>query len=244
MLLNILKRIATKNLQYNSEHEIKKSPTPLNMHQGSVVTLPAIDLAMAVMDGSRIKTPDDNLIVKMVGKYHLWDYDVYHCYVDDNGSFIRITTKANNMEPIEAQYFIVDGVIEPKTIEDWELWLGSWQKDSDGEFVRDSKGIAIKKDWGLIGFPQFQVNGDNPIVYDRQWLQSTDPVEAVKFTEVISTSDGDKTSIKHEAMEYARTMLNSKEYLLVSVVEDNDTASVTVFIGVELDHKLIKVLVS
>lgn len=247
-LLNILKTVMKNNIGRDQTKPLAKTLTPLGMHQGSVVTLPELDLALAEVDGSICELPKGTMVVSAIGKYSLFDMDIYHCYFGYQGVFLRLVTKPNSMDVEEATYFHLRSEIQPATIEDWEFWLGSWQKDENGEFIRDSNGIAIKKDDGLIGFPQFQVDTDPPLIYDRDWKPSDVSIDPIKVTESVLDVTGQTHYIKREVMEYSRKLStdeNSRsERLLASVVKDDNSAAICIFIGVQLDHAAIKVLVS
>jgi hypothetical protein len=247
-LLNIFKTVMKNNVNRDQAKPIIKTLTPLGLHQGSVVTLPEVDLALAEADGSICPPPKGTMVVSAVGKYSLFNMDVYHCYFGYQGTYVQLVTKPGSQTVEQARYWNLRSEIQPTSQEDWEFWLGSWQKDEHGEFVRDSHGIAIKKEDGLIGFPQFQVDTNPPIIYDREWNPGTASVNPIKITEKVLDVTGQEHYIKHEAMEYSRKLsadADSKvESLLASVVEDDSGASINVFIGIPLDHTAIKVLVS
>ena len=79
-------------------------------------------------------------------------------------------------------------------------------------------------------------------------MSGSTAIDPVKYTEVLLDASGQKHYIKHEAMEYSRKLsadADSKvESLLASVVEDNGSASINIWIGIPLDHTAIKVLAS
>jgi len=249
-LVNIFKTVMKNNLNRNREKPVANTstPTPLGAHQGSVVTLPDLDFALAQAYGSICLTPKNTMVVSAVGKYTLWNMDVYHCYFGYKGVFLQLVTKTGSMNVEQARFFNLRSEIQPTTAEEWEFWLGSWMKDEQGEFIRDDKGIAIKKEDGLIGFPQFQIDNVPPIVYDREWVQGPTSTDPIKITERVIDVAGHIHYIKYEAMEYSRKLSTTDpikvESLLVSVVEDDTSTSVNIFIGVPVDHTAIKILVS
>lgn len=240
--LNILKTVMKHNINRDQGTPLQSTPTPLGAHQGSVVTLPDIDFVLALANGSICGQPKGTMVVTAVGKYTLFDMDVYHCYFGYEGAFLQLVTKIGNMSVEQARYFHLRSEIQPSTAEEWEFWLGGWQRDSTGEFIRDAHGIAIKKESGLIGYAQFQVDTTPPIIFDREWFRGCGDVEPVKFIETIVYATGITNYIKYEAMEYSRILSTKVESLLACVVEDNNSASVNIFIGIPLDHTAIKVL--
>ena len=247
-IFNIFKTIMKNNINRDQAKPIAKTSTPLGTHQGSVVTLPELDFVLAEANGSICESPKSTMVVSAVGKYTLFNMDIYHCYFGYQGVFLRLITKSKSMVVEEATYFHLRSEFHPTTTEEWEFWLGSWQKDEDGKFIRDDNGHAVKKEDGLIGFPQFQVDTTPPIVYNRDWEPGESNVDPVKITETVLDVTGHTHYIKREAMEYTRKLSSDEnsrsEHLLASVVKDDNGASVCIFIGVPLDHSAIKVLVS
>lgn len=247
-LLNILKTVMKNNINRDQALPIVKTPTPLGAYQGSVITLPEIDFALAEVDGGICESPAGTMVVTAVGKYQLFNMDVYHCYFGYKGQFLRLITDHNTMNVKEATYFHLRSEITPTTVEDWAFWLGSWQKDENGEFIRDNNGHALKKEDGLIGYPQFQVDTNPPIIYNRDWNPSPTSIDPIKITETVVDVTGLTHYIKREAMEYVRNLStdeNSRtERLLAGVIKDDISAAICIFIGVPLDYTAIKVLVS
>jgi hypothetical protein len=243
-LLSIMTAIAHKRIQNatNPTSSPIKTQTPLNMHQGSVVNLPDVDIALAQVDGSVIKAPTGTQIVTAVGAYTLFGMNVYNSYLNDGASFIQTVTKNNVLQ--EARLFCSYAEIVPQTVEEWEFWLGSYEKDDAGQFVRDGNGIALRKEVGLIGWNQFQVDGPPPIVYNKTW--NTPPNEStVSYYETITDSTGSTTVVYHEAMEYYRLLTDNSdaivESLLVGMCSQNQEASINVFIGIPLDIQTLSV---
>lgn len=246
-LLSIMGHIARKRSEpVGNAAVIDRSRVPLGMHQGSLVDLPDVDIALAQADGSIIRPPVGQQIVTAVGTYRKWNLEIFNCYLGDGLSYIQLITKDGKIT--EARLWCSRDEILPQTSEDWEFWLGSWQKDSNGDFLRDKLGNAIRREWGLIGWPQFQVDGPPAIMYNRAWSPGADGVAPVAYTETILDSKGHMTLVEHEAMEYARRLTDAAdavtESLLATMVQDPEGASVNVFIGIPLDHQNLKVLQS
>ena len=243
-LLSIMTTIAHKHLgNTNTIPEVVRTPTPLGMHQGSVVEMPDIDISLAQADGSIVNAPIGSQIVTAVGKYRLFNLDIYHAYLGDGNSYIQIVTK-NNV-PQEARLFSSHAEVLPQSVEDWEFWLGSYEKDANGNFVRDAYGTAIRKESGLIGWAQFQIDGPPQIVYNKTW--TTKPNEdTIEYNETITDSLGSVTIAKHEACEYFRRLTTASdsviESLVATMVNQNNEASVNIFVGIPLDLQNLKVL--
>lgn len=244
-LLAIMTTIANKHLGNKTvQQEMVRTPTPLGMHQGSAVEMPDIDIALAQGDGSIIKAPVGTHIVTAVGKYRLFNLDIYHAYLNDGNSYIQIVTK-NNV-PQEARLFTSHAEILPQSVEDWEFWLGSYQKTPNGEFVRDASGNSLRKEFGLIGWAQFQIDGPPTVLYNRTWNASSEGIDPIEYTETITDSHGNVTTAKHEACEYFRHLTSAKdsviEYLMATMVNQNNEASVNIFVGIPLDLQNLKIL--
>lgn len=247
-LIKILKNIVQKKTtNEQSTTKIIKTPTPLNMHQGSIVTLSDVDIALAQADGSIIKTkPNPTYVVNAVGTYSLWGLSFYNCYLDEDNNYIRIAVDRSG-KIVDASYWMLHTELYPQSVEEWEFWLGSWQKDINGKFVRDiATGKTLRKDWGLIGWNQFQIDGPPQIVYNRHWSQGPEGVDPVLYTECIIDNTGQKTLVNYEGMEYFRRLTSAAdsvtEYLFATMVEDG--SSINVLIGIQLDHQSLKVLAS
>lgn len=246
-LLKILNHMARKKVeQERYPTEVTKTKTPLGLHQGSLVDLPDIDIALAQADGSIIHPPKGQQIVTSVGTYRVWNLEVFNCYLSDGRSYVQLVTKSGKLT--EARLWCSRDEILPQTTSDWEFWLGSWQKDDRGEFIRDANGNALRRDWGLIGWHQFQVDGPPAIVYNRAWSPGAEGVSPVAYTETMLDSQGHATVVNHEAMEYSRRLTSAvdavTESLLVTMVQDPEGASVNVFIGIPLYHQNLTVLQS
>lgn len=247
-LISILGHMVQKRTEAPAAPVIRTN-TPLGLHQGSTVDLPDVDIALAQVDGSIIAVPSGTQVVISVGTYRKWGLTVHNCYLGNGTSYIQLVTDANQ-RIVECRLWSSHNQTEilPQSVEDWEFWLGSYQRDQSGEFVRDGQGRALRREYGLIGWPQFQVDGPPAIVYNRAWSPGADGVDPVDYTETIVDVQGRSITVKHEAMEYARRLTDAAdavtESLLATMVQDQDGAAVNIFIGIPLDHQNLKILQS
>ena len=184
---------------------------PFNLCQGSLVELPQLEIALAQAEGSLIKAPESNDKIIAVGSYRLLNHEVFHSYLSDGKSFLR-TIKGTD----EVYLFTPQDEIFPANSEDWDFWL------NDKE--------------GLIGWSQFQVDNNTPIVYNREW----DKVNFVEDMRTLTNQQG----IIHEGCEYARILSSgTQESLLVYTSQGSGyETSVNIFIGIPLPSKDVKVL--
>lgn len=247
-LISIFKTFIKNTLNREKPSQVVKTTTPMGLHQGSVVTFPELDFVLAEAEGGICTAPTGTMVIDAVGKYRLFDMNVYHCYFGNRETFLRLVTNPGSMTVEQATYFSRRSEIYPTTSEEWEIWLGSWQKDENGKVIRDDNGNPLKNEDGLIGFPRFQIDTDPPVIYDREWNSGDTSIDPVIIKESVLDSTGRQHYISYEAMEYSRKLSNDEnsrsESLLASVVTDDNGAAICVFIGVPLDHSAIKVLVS
>jgi len=215
------------------------------LHQGSIFELPEIDLALAQTDGSIIKLPKSNQIVAAVGKYTLFGMNVFNCYFGDGKTYVQLITK-NGVDVLDARLWCSNSEILPQSTEEWEFWLGSYKKDENGNLERDESGKGIKAESGLIGWHQFQVDGPPSIIYNRLWSPGPEGIDPIDYTETITDRSGTTSIVRHEGMEYYRNLTNAKdslsEFLLATVTQGDEGASVNVFIGIPLDRQNMKIL--
>jgi hypothetical protein len=238
-LFTLIKDVAAKKydkLTASPEYKPERTPVPMGLHQGTMVELPELDLALAQADGSIMPSIDLTQQITAVGRQAVFGLNVYHAYLSDGSSFLRIIAKNNDVR--EIQLFTMRDEIIPAAKEDWEFWLGRWGKDSDGN--------GYMEEYGLIGWPQFQVDGPPQIVYNRAWTPSEAGIEPAQYSETIVAMDGTVNRVKHEACEYVRVIGTgtnpTNELLLVSLAQCGDDASVDIFIGIPLNIKDMKIL--
>jgi hypothetical protein len=207
---------------------IDRNDHPLDLHPGSLVTIPDIDLTLAQADGSLVPNVEITQTVTAVSKFKIFDLDVYHSYLSDEKSFIR--TVADGLHIKEVTFFVQHDEVLPQTQDDWNFWLGTYNANGPVE-------------GGLIGWPQFQIDKPTPTVYDRSWKLGDSAIKPVEFFETIVDTADKNTYIKNQAMEYNRKLSeDTYEYLLVTLAQCGNEASVDIYVGVPLNAANIKVL--
>ncbi len=214
---------------------------PLNLHQGSAIQLPELDLALAQADGSLLPNVTASQTIMAVGKMNIFGLDVYNSYLTDGTSFLQTVADGNNVKDVSL--FTNKDEIIPSTKEDWEFWLGRYEATPD--FYRNRNRPAKLAEAGLIGWQQFQIDGTPPIVYNRIWAPSEIGIEPVAYTETIYGIDGSTIVVNHEGMEYSRQLgdqNSTTEYLLVSSANTENIAGVNIYIGIMLNINDLKVL--
>lgn len=238
-LFTLIKNVAAKRLDKamaNQEHRPERTPVPMGMHQGSVVQVPELDLALAQADGSILPRVLGDQRIVSVGTQTIFGQQVYNCYLADGTSFLRVV--ANRNEAREIYLYVARDEILPQTSQDWEFWLGRWGKDEQGR--------ARLEEAGLVGWPQFQIDGPPQIVYNRAWNPGDAGILPVAYTETIVDLDGTMHKVKHEAMEYVRTVGGgdnpTRESLLVSLASCGNDASVDIFVGIPLTIRDLRIL--
>ena len=249
-LLSILGAVMRKRIAGDTSPAVVHTPTPMSLYQGSVVTLPTVDLALAQVDGSLLTPPVGDQIVTAVGWYTLFDHLIYHVYLGDGTSYLQLVMNGTGQpgdRVAQVRLWTSRAEVLPQTTADWEFWLGSYVKDADGALVRDAWGKTTLQESGLIGWPQFQI--DNPqTIYDRAWQSGPEGIAPVAYTETIQSADSLVSQIRHESCEYFRNLGDPSqptvESLLASLNQTNGAASVNIWIGIELDASAIRVLAS
>jgi hypothetical protein len=238
-LFTLIKNVAAAKydrLTASPEYKPERTPVPLKLHQGTMVELPELDLALAQADGSILPNVALKQQITAVGRQAIFGLNVYHAYLSDGISFLRIVAKGDDVR--EIHLFTARDEIIPGSKEDWEFWLGRWGKDDEGN--------GRMEEYGLIGWPQFQVDGPPQIVYNRAWTPSDAGIEPVAYLETIVAMDGTNSWVKHEACEYVRVIGTgtnpTNESLLVSLAQCGNDASVDIFVGIPLNIKDMKIL--
>jgi hypothetical protein len=222
----------------------KPTPAPYGLYQGSVVTLPSIELSMARSDGAVMKPiAQKEQAVTAVGKLEIWGKKVTRSWLADGLSFIQMVEDPANPE------------ISTETIlfTSHDEILGRYKRDDAGEYVRDAKGLGIIEEYGLIGWPKFDVN-DPPAEFIRDWYpvspgQAEFGVEPVEFSETLTLSDGSQSTIGYQAMSYFRLIGSepqTREILLANdteITQGSDTIeTINLFCGIAIDGAALKVL--
>jgi hypothetical protein len=247
-LLSIIATISAKQLGIQDralapeERPSVQSPTPLNMYQGSAVVLPQVDIALAQVDGSFVKPLTCTQIVTAQGKYEFLNHVIYNAYLAHGKAYVQLVCDTGD-KLLEARLFTHYAEVVPTTVEEWEFWLGACVRDHQGHVVLDSLSKPVVKDHGLIGWPQFSIDGPPATVYDRAWPTGPQGVPPVKFTETITGPDGTVTLVQHQAMEYFRKIGDGTvtESLLATACQAPDDASVNIWVAIKLDINNIKV---
>lgn len=247
-LLALLKTVAHNNFSASANTPKQFHTTvPLGLTQGSIVSLPDLDLVLAQANGSIVPDVPSTQTVKAVGITVLFGLTIYNCYLSDGKTFIQLITDKNQPSKVTStRLFVSRDEILPQSIEDWEFWLDKYSKDLEGNFVRDSNGIAIVEEAGLIGFPEFQIDGTPPIIFAKSW--STGTKSRVTHTENIIDCNGITVVVKHESAEYFRALedgsTNEHLFVTVSEVKNASDSSVNIFVGIDIDAAKLKIITS
>jgi hypothetical protein len=101
---------------------------------------------------------------------------------------------------------------------------------------------------GMIGCPIMQgknedVDADgNTYQYSRTWVASNQRIDPVVTTELMIDVNGETTFFKHTMMHYSRPLNNDDiEYLLVSCVETDGLAYVSMWLGLDIVRTEMKI---
>ena len=137
-------------------------------------------------------------------------------YVAGGRSFLQIHEDAQGRLD-ECRYFSRLDEIIPADEGEWAFWLDSAE--------------------GMIGWPEFQTKDGK--TYQRLWEPGQGRVAPREIEETLETVAGPRRS-RQQAMLYARATgvaapAPQAEYLLVAATEQDDSASVTLHLGIDLD---------
>ena len=211
-----------------------RTPTPMQLSQGSAVTISLTPLILAEAAGALFKSDlPTNQRSAAVGQLSLMGFTFYRVYLTEgDGGFIHFATKGDEIieTRLYRRYPDVNGedVIpsvnrnseapadQPDSA--WEFWLA----DADG----------------YIGWPVMQSRiEDGSIPYNRSWGgASASRLAPYQVVESVVSEAGLTTTLRHRMMHYSRSLTDEKqaEHLLVSAVEGDNVASVVFWLGLDL----------
>jgi hypothetical protein len=236
----LFREIAKKNLTWGSSTVEKPRidrDLPLGLRIGSLVSIMSVDAILAG-DQLKIKMPTQDLMVVAYGKFDVNPFKGHRFYLSaDSGELFTLQVVTNTKGEIDdcKLFSLHDEIIT----NDWDFWLNE----------RD----------GYIGYSVFQLKPeDGGVTYFRAWDNELEQVvieqneegnitriPPVELTETIYGDPfaGEVRKVKLTSMLYGRDVTDSvQEYMMVSVAEDKDGASIQIIIGLPLEPTSIKVL--
>jgi hypothetical protein len=137
-------------------------------------------------------------------------------YVAGGRSFLQIHLDGRG-ELDECRYFSLLDEVTPGDEAEWAFWLDAAE--------------------GMIGWPEFQAKDGK--TYQRLWVEGQDRVAPREIDETLEMAAGISRS-RQQAMLYARATgaaapAPQTEYLLLAAAEQDNSASVTIHVGIDLD---------
>jgi hypothetical protein len=90
---------------------------------------------------------------------------------------------------------------------------------------------------GFIGMPIMPSrDSDGSIPYQRTWEGGNQRVDPYQLTETVRARSGQITTVQHRLMHYGRALTDPTlaEYLMVSATEDEESAGVNLWLGIDL----------
>jgi hypothetical protein len=238
-LLNIFKKVVSKSVDGDTTTpEIRKTHVPLGLHQGSIVTLPEVELALASANGSIINAPEGNSIISSVREYTLFNCKIFECGFKDSLDFIQIIENGGNT--VETTYWQVYDEVHPTSTEDWGIWLGT--RDTTSQWGATNEQRVT----GLIGSQQFQIDGPPPILYHRLWKSVIDHDILADRWDVAWDNGINRGYYSCEGMEYFRILDDgsSNEKLRLVVISGGfEVARVQICVGIIIPPESIGVIV-
>ena len=237
----LFREIARKKLSWGNSTADKPRidrNLPMDLRIGSTIRITSL-AAIVHGDQPKIKMPTGDLMVMSYGVFNTDPFVGHRFYlVSDNGELFTLQVVTNKKGGVEdcKLYALHDEI----ATNDWAFWLDE----------RD----------GYIGLSAFQLKPeDGGIWYFRAWEDAgaqitlgmdgdteITHIPPVEFTEKVYCDPyGNETRrIKHTAMLYGRDVVvdEVQEYMMASVAEDEDGASVQIIIGLPVEASDIKVL--
>lgn len=186
-------------------------PTPFVLAAGATkVASPATD------------TDSRRLTATAIGTLTGQGAQLLRLYLSDERSVFQIHLDASGT-PDECRFFSTIDVITPADQAEWGVWLD----------MRE----------GMIGWPQFQTKDGK--LYDRVWAPGGDRVTPMMMTEAIETADQPPRQFRRQSMLYAAATgaaapAPHTEYILVSAVEDGQSAWVEIAAGIDVNPGMLE----
>ena len=166
-----------------------------------------------------------------VGQMTLFGYEVVRSYCADGKSFVQ--SVVNPQDPhasLETRFYTLQQEAHPANAEEWDFLLS----DEDG----------------YVGYPFFDL-GDyeaGGTRYPRLWSPGEGRIAPVIAEEVITAADGSTQILRHRLMLHGRRLGDGAdasapaEYLIADIIESEDGASFSVFLGLDVDGSALTVL--
>lgn len=154
--------------------------------------------------------------LEAVGEAVSGDLTWHRGYLADRRSFLQIHLDAAGRLD-ECRYFSLLDELTPGDVSEWGFWLDERE--------------------GMIGWPRFETKDGKS--YTRLWVDGERRVPPRDIAETLETASGVERR-RQQAMLYSRDTgaaapAPTTEYLLVAAVEHEDTAAVTLHVGIDLD---------
>jgi hypothetical protein len=212
-----------KLAQHNAPPKVH-TLTPENLSQEAMVEISPVSQILASSAGSLVPEIAGKNIISAVGLLSVVGTGVYRSYLSNGeGAFIQTVSQGPSLVSIETKLFTPYAEIFPTSSRDpndalsWNFWLAATD--------------------GYIGAPIMQgKNEDGAHQYMRLFSPAdNNRIEPIVVTETIIDADGVTQVLQHRFMEYSR-MLNEtvKEYLFVSAIESTLSASISMWLGLDL----------
>jgi hypothetical protein len=223
-------------------------PQPREMfHPGMFLSLSAIPfllsddathLAAPEIDGAEIKTNIGNVSTFDCGELLL--SRLYVPEAADQPGYFQIELDARG-EIAECRFFREIDVIYPATEDEWFLWVNAyWGQpvELESDDPNYPRACQVAEIMPMIGHPQFQLTDGT--LFGRHWSPSDRSIDPFMFEEVERGPGGAVVARRNwQSMVYSRTLdlpppAPAAEYVLVSLVEEGEGASIRIHCGIDI----------
>lgn len=233
----LFREIAKKKLTWRSSTVEKPRidrDLPLGLRIGSMVNILSVDSILAG-DQLKIKMPTQDLAVIAYGKFSLPPFTGHRFYLSaDSGELFTLQVVLNAKGEIDdCKLFSLHDEI---TTNDWDFWLNE-REGYIGYSLFDLKdGTRYFRAWE---------NDTEEVVVNQNETDTITHIPPVEFSETVygDPFGDDIQKVTHMSMLYGRDVTDTvQEYMMASVAEDNDGATIQILLGLPLEPASVKVL--
>jgi hypothetical protein len=239
----LFRAIAKKKLTWGSSTVEKPRidrDLPLGIRVGSMLSILSVDSILAG-DQLKIKMPTKDLMVVAYGKFFISPFTGYRFYLSaDSGELFTLQVVLDAKGKVDdcKLFALHDEIIT----NDWDFWIN----ERDGYIGYSVFQLKPEPD-GTPGMTYFRAwdNQSEEIILEQNGNDTLTHIPPVEFAETVygDPFGNEVRKVKHTSMLYGRDVTDTvAEYMMASVAEDSDGASIQILLGLPLEPASVKVL--